>query len=206
MRHGYTRWAMCVIIMSLLAGVLAGCRSRPSSGTAAATAEEGAVRAAASVVLPTSAPPTATPVPAPPTAEPPPVESSGDPLVYPGAYRVEIPDDFAADSLEQLKYAEHWIPPIGVPVGTPLILYGTPDDRTLVENYYAASLPEDGWTFVREWENVVMHITQWSKGSDQLTVVISHDFSEAFVYVWNEKYGLDLRADHVGISVLLWKE
>ncbi len=129
-----------------------------------------------------------------------------DPLVYPGADKVEIPENAQADWLELLKRANSWMPPIGVPVGTPLIFYGTPDHETLVLDYYAGSLPEDGWTMVHQWENQKMYLTQWSKGSDQLFLAVHHDYIEAWIELQNRTYGLDMPTEGTGIWVMRWKE
>ncbi len=162
MRHGYESWLMVLMIVSLLAGVFAGCASRASSGN--------------------------------------------DPLVYPGAERFETPDNAQADWLEMLKRSERWIPPIGVPVGTPLALYNTPDDKTLVLEYYAGALTEDGWTLVHEWEGWNVDLAQWSKGSDQLFVAIHFDYMKAWIELQNKTYGTDMPLEGTGIWVMRWKE
>jgi hypothetical protein len=132
---------------------------------------------------------------------------ANDPLVYPGAYQLEIPENAQADWLQMLKTAALWSPPIGVPVGTPMIWYGTPDHKTLVLEYYAEALPGDGWTLVHEWESPKQYLTQWSKKSDQLFLALHYDYMAAWIELQNEKYGLDLPiGDGTAIWVMLWKE
>ncbi len=140
----------------------------------------------------------------------PPAASSGDPgadaLVYPGAEQLEVPELAASEWLthHKLTYSS---PPLKVPDETPLAWYLTTDDKSLVKEHYAAALPEDGWTFVHEWETVFSHVTSWARGSDRLALSLQYDLSEAAIANMNKNLGLNIPSGFkVWIIVWRWTE